>query len=201
MATFPERQKQSNFQFRQYRAYGAQDIDYQSRAYLDFPFPQPGTRRPSSPAVIALLAPNHGHYESFTLECSGKYVSLTSLSGVYRGVRKGEAQHNNEYACPVRDRGNVLRVYPRPATLPAARQRLRRKLLPRRLHWSKDLGFGGNGLASLFFLSDGSPNSKRQYFVAKCNFSGDHNDHAALRQEKQTTDVNHTNTFLEILPS
>ncbi|EAQ84581.1 predicted protein [Chaetomium globosum CBS 148.51] len=149
MASFPERQKRSNFQFRTYRTIGSQLVNYQSQAYLDFPFPQPG---------------------------------------VYRGVRKGEALFHSEYQYPARGPGDVIRVDPRPAGLSAARQRLRRKLLPRRLHWSKDLGFGGNGLASLFFLSDGSPNSRRQYFVAKCNLGGGQDVDETLRHEKMTTD-------------
>ncbi|KAH6842483.1 kinase-like domain-containing protein [Chaetomium sp. MPI-CAGE-AT-0009] len=111
MATFAERQKQSNFRFREYRRDGIQDVNFQSDDYLTFDVPQPGVR-----------------------------------------------------------------------------QHLRRRLLPRGLHWSKDLGIGGNGLASLFFLDDGSPKSRRQYFVAKCNHSGGAAANAILREEKNKTD-------------
>jgi hypothetical protein len=91
MATFPERQKQSNFQFSQYRAYGAQHIDYQSRNYLDFRFPQPGTRRPHFPALIVLSSPSPAHEASPTLECPAKDVFADNPSqGCIVGFEKAK---------------------------------------------------------------------------------------------------------------
>ncbi|KAK3295083.1 uncharacterized protein B0H64DRAFT_344810, partial [Chaetomium fimeti] len=148
MATFPERQKRSNFRFHRYRRDGAQDIDFESLEYWAFDVPQPG---------------------------------------VYPGVQK-TAILRGDYDYPLRNIGGGLRSNARPASLPGVRQRLRRRLLPRRLHWSKDLGIGGNGLASLFFLSDGSPIGRRQYFVAKCNHSGGEYANVILREEKIKTD-------------
>ncbi|KAK4043906.1 hypothetical protein C8A01DRAFT_12627 [Parachaetomium inaequale] len=75
------------------------------------------------------------------------------------------------------------------ADVKAARERVRARLLPRRLEWSKDLGVGGNGLASLFSINDATHHgNRRRYFVAKANHRQTASANAALAREQALTD-------------
>ena len=69
-----------------------------------------------------------------------------------------------------------------------ARVRLERKLAPYRLQLERTLGWGGNGVASLFYLDrrDGTP---RDYFVAKCSLDNSRRSINALEREREKQEV------------
>jgi hypothetical protein len=71
-----------------------------------------------------------------------------------------------------------------------ARLRLQLRLAPYRLRLERTLGWGGNGIASLFSLLQTHPQGQvREYFVAKCSLRQTQSAIDAMRQEKSRQQV------------
>jgi hypothetical protein len=159
-------QKQLNYKFHIYRTTGAPDVDYNSNNYTNFPFPKLGR-------LIRLLPVSLPSYDASP--------PANVLSGRYRGVRNTALVfHTSAY------------VFQRPRRLRnvyLARRRLENQLRPGLLRHVKDLGYGGNGLAALFFLK--RPGSReREYFVAKCNHNVNNPALADFNLEREKTATN-----------
>lgn len=74
----------------------------------------------------------------------------------------------------------------------AGRVRLGKRLAPYRLKLERTLGWGGNGVAALFYLDgvgDSFTGKGRDYFVAKCNINSDTHSTWVLQREKEFTAV------------
>ncbi|EAQ84579.1 predicted protein [Chaetomium globosum CBS 148.51] len=105
----------------------------------------------------------------------------------YEGIKRGNLRSRfARYTSLDRDTKDRRRM--QKPTIAAARRRLRTQLLSRRLHWSRDLGWGGFGLASLFHYKSDCPPHEKKYLVAKCNLASRRNADDMLMTEKHTTD-------------
>lgn len=69
-----------------------------------------------------------------------------------------------------------------------ARIRLSQRLRQHNLQLERTLGWGGNGIASLFYIDRGN-GLPRDHFVAKCNIRPDPSAIVSLQREKEKTDV------------
>jgi hypothetical protein len=170
-------QKQSNYKFELYRTTGVQP-DYTDpatqAAYNAFPFPKPGTC--TIPTFHSVLY----------AKSQARVTWLTWLStlGVYPGPSRPLVfTPLDRYPIPGPPRGR------RPRTILAARKRVARKLEARHMRFARELGYGGNGVAALFYTSNTSPPYNRKDFVVKVNHIDAPHTRQAFLYERATTGV------------
>ncbi|KAK4148388.1 hypothetical protein C8A00DRAFT_39054, partial [Chaetomidium leptoderma] len=72
-----------------------------------------------------------------------------------------------------------------------ARKRVARKLEARHMRFARELGFGGNGVAALFYTSNISPPYNRKDYVVKCNHTEGRDSRHAFALERSTTGMFH----------
>jgi hypothetical protein len=110
--------------------------------------------------------------------------------GWFRGLRD---PHRRPRYRPYREQPNPLGLGdPRNRHLARpARLRLQLRLAPYRLRLERTLGWGGNGIASLFSLLQTDPQGQqvREYFVAKCSLRQTQSAIDAMKQEKSWQQV------------
>ncbi|SPQ26523.1 cc25b1bc-5976-4992-9d6c-7d8b4de0e9d1 [Thermothielavioides terrestris] len=117
------------------------------------------------------------------------YQALIPRQGAYPGLT-----HPNPGSAPeLEELDDEAVMPPTPRDRPAAKRKLKLQLSHRRLRFEKWLGWGGNGLASLFYLDSATQRvprrGRRTYFVVKSCLRPDANSTAALQREDMITDM------------